>query len=345
MAAPAIPANFNVNQGDGRVALTWGFVAGATTYNVYRSTDQITYTVLASTNQLQYEDTSVTLGTSYYYKVSAIAGADESPPTSPELVIPTMGGEMSLYELSIRCRQRADRLNSDFVTQSELTSYINQSMYELYDLLIGVYEDYFKAPNAIFYSQGGTQQLYPVPDGILTFKDDAGNDFVPPPCYKLLGLDLGLNTSNNGWVSVDKYQFIDRNRFFYPNTSSTIYGVFNTQYRWMGKNLELIPVPSSGQPFRIQYIPKLKQLLLPQDTTTTSISGWLEYVITDVAIKILEKEESDISALAAQKIALKQRIEQMANNKDTGRPDTISDVRGWGYWNRNSNFNGQSGGW
>jgi hypothetical protein len=345
MAAPATPANFVVNQGDGRVALTWQFVTGATSYNVYRSTDQITYTVIASPLQPQYEDTSVTLGTLYYYKVSALNGLDESPLTTQATVVPTMGGEMSLLELSTRCRQRADREFSDFVGSNELTSYINQSQYELYDLLIAVYEDYFKAPNATFYSTGGTQKLYPVPNGVLSFIDDDGNSFVPPPCYKLLGLDLGLNVSNNGWVSVDKYNFIDRNRFFYPNSASTIYGVFNCQYRWMGANLEIIPVPSANQPFRIQYIPKLKALLLPQDTTSTSISGWLEYVITDVAIKILQKEESDVSALMAQKLALKQRIEQLGNNKDTGRPDTISDVRGWGYWNRNSNFNGQSGGW
>lgn len=344
MAAPATPANLTINQGDGKVALIWQFVAGATSYNVYRSTDQITFSVLATTTEPQYQDTSVTVGTQYYYKVTALTGVDESPATSQVSAVPTLGGEMSLYELSLRCRQRADRENSDFVSASELTSYINQSQYELYDLLITIYEDYYKAPAAIFFSNG-TQQIYPLPNGALTFLNSNNQPFVPEACYKLLGLDLGLNAGNNGWVTVDKYNFIDRNRFFYPNSASTIYGVFNTQYRWMGNNLELIPVPSANQPFRIQYIPKLKPLLLPQDITTTSISGWLEYVITDVAIKILEKEESDISALMAQKIALKQRIEQTAANRDTGRPDTISDVRGWGYWNRNSNFNGQSGGW
>jgi len=344
MAAPATPANFTINQGDGRVALTWQYVAGATSYNVYRSTDQTTFTVIGSPTNPQYEDTTAVLGTQYFYKVSALSGVDESPLTSQISVVPTMGGEMSLQELAQRCRQRADREGSDFVGSSELASYINQSQYELYDLLITIYEDYYKAPAAIFYSNG-VQQNYPVPNGVLSFLDNSGNSFVAPACYKLLGLDLGLNAGNNGWVTVDKYNFIDRNRFFYPNSASTIYGVFNTQYRWMGDNIELIPVPSANQPFRIQYIPKLRALLLPNDTTTTSISGWLEYVITDVAIKILQKEESDVSALMAQKMALKQRIEQSAPNKDTGRPDTISDVRGWGYWNRNSNFNGQSGGW
>src|SRR4051812_28057711 len=100
----------------------------------------------------------------------------------------------------------------------------------------------------------------------------------------------------------------------------------------MGNKLELIPPPSGNQPFRIQYIPRLPALLQPQDITTTSISGWLEYVITDVAIKILQKEESDVSILGAQKAALTVRINASASNRDAGRPDTITDVRGSGRW-------------
>ena len=345
MAIPGIPTNFTVTQGNGQVYLQWNNVAGATSYSVQRSSDGVNFSALASSSLNNYLDTSVIVGSPYYYQVAAVQGSDVSAYTTSQLIVPTIGGEMSLQELGIQCRNRADRLNSDFVSLSELNSYINQSQYELYDILIDAYEDYYKAPNAIFYSVGGNQQIYPMPNGIIPFLNDQKNNFIPPPVYKLLGLDMGLNTSNNGWVTVDKYNFIDRNRFFYPNTASTIYGVFNVQYRWMGNNLELIPVPSQGQPFRIQYIPRLPVLLQPTDLTSTSISGWLEYVITDVAIKILQKEESDVSVLMAQKMALKQRIQEAASNRDAGRPDSISDVRGNGWWSRNLNFNGPSGGW
>jgi hypothetical protein len=328
----AIPGNFNVQQGDGKVFLSWNLIAGATSYTIQRSTDGVTYSIIASPAVNKYLDTTAALGTIYYYQVASTNLSGTSGYTSPQSVVPTMGSEMSLGELGTRCRERADRLNSNFVTLPELNSMINQSQYELYDILITQSEDYFKAPVAVFYSVGGNQRLYPMPNGILTFKDDAGNDFVPVPAYKLLGLDLGLNTSNNGWVTVPKYNFMDRNKFFYPNTASTIYGVFNTSYRWMGANLELIPVPSSGQPFRIQYIPRLPVLLQDTDMTTTSISGWLEYVITDVAIKILQKEESDVMVLAAQKQALIKRIEESSANKDAGRPDTVTDVRVNGSW-------------
>ena len=329
MAAPAIPTNFIVTQGNGQAYLQWNNMAGATNYSVQYSLDNVVFAQLASPAGNSWLDITVNVGTVYYYRVASVNGLQFSGYTNSQSVVPTMGGEMSLGELEVRCRQRADRLNSNFITSSELQSYINQSQYELYDLLIDAYDDYFKAPSAIFYTNGGNQRLYPMPNGLITFlAEDGTTPFVAPPVYKLLGLDMGLNISNNGWVTVNKYNFADRNRFFYPNTASTIYGVFNCQYRWMGANLEFIPVPSARQPFRIQYIPRLPVLLQPNDLTTTSISGWLEYVITDVAIKILQKEESDVSVLMAQKQALKQRIESSAVNKDAGRPDTISDVRG-----------------
>lgn len=328
MAAPGLVRNFYVTQGNGKVFLQWDILAGATSYQIQRSTDGVTFSNYTAPVTNYYLDIAVTLGTQYFYKVAAINGSGTGIYVNPQSIIPTMGGEMSLSELGTRCRQRADRLNSNFVTLPEINSYINQSLSELYDLLISVYEDYYKAPNAIFYSVGGNQQQYPMPDGVTQFyMNDGSTLFTPAPIYKLLGLDLGLNVSNNGWVTVDKFNFARRNQFFYPNTSSTIYGVFNCQYRWMGTKLELIPVPSASQPFRIQYIPRLAQMLAPTDITTTSISGWLEYVITDVAIKILQKEESPVDILAAQKMALMERIKTSAPNKDAGRPDSISDTR------------------
>lgn len=331
MANIGIPTNFNVTQGNGQAYSQWGIIAGATSYDVQRSTDGVTYANLANPTTPYYLDTTVTVGLNYYYKVAATNGSGTGFYTNPQSTIPTMGGEMSLSELGIRARERADRLNSNFITLSELNSYINQSLTELYDLLITVYEDYYKAPNALFYTVGGNQSYYDLPNGITQFYADDGTTlFTPQPIYKLLGVDLGLNISNNGWVTVDKFMFADRNRFFYPNTNSTIYGVFNCQYRWMGNKIEFIPIPSSRQPIRIQYIPRLQVLLQPTDITTTSISGWLEYVITDVAIKILQKEESDVSVLVAQKTALMDRINSSAPAKDAGRPDTISDSSRYG---------------
>lgn len=254
-----------------------------------------------------------------------------SPYTVPQSIIPTPAGEMSLAELRTRSLQRADRLNSNFISLTELNSYINQSYYELYDLLVGVYEDYFLAP-PVFFTADGSTFLYPIPNGSNTFQDYFGNTITPPALYKLYGVDLALQSANNAFVTIHKFNFIDRNKFVYPNTASTLYGVFNLRYRMVGNNIEFIPTPSGSQRIRLWYVPRLKQLLQDVDMTVAGVSGWTEYLITDVAIKILQKEESDVSVLAAQKQALILRIEAMANNRDQGQPDTVSDTReqNWG---------------
>ena len=50
--------------------------------------------------------------------------------------------------------------------------------------------------------------VYPMPDGVTAFNDEAGNQIVPPPIYKLSGIDLGLNNAPNGFVTVSKFNFI-----------------------------------------------------------------------------------------------------------------------------------------
>ncbi len=347
MATPGTPTSFELQQANRQVFLSWSIAAGATSYDVQRSTDGVTYSIVSSPATNNYLDTTVTVGTLYYYQIRATGSSGSSPYTAPQQVVPTPNGEMSLGEIRLRAQQRADRVNSPFVSNTEWNSYINQSLYELYDLLTTVYEDYFVAPEAFFQSVSGTA-TYPLPDGAVQFNDATGTPFTAQPFYKLLGVDLGLQSANNAFVSVKKFNFADRNKYVYSNTSSTIYGVFNLQYRVMGNNLLLIPAPSGNQPIGIWYIPRMPMLLKDTDYTITGISGWIEYVITDAAIKALQKEESDVSVLAAQKMALIKRIEETAINRDAGQPDTISDVRmggnfGGGYGN--GGFSGPTGGW
>lgn len=346
MAIPATPPNYYAQQGDGRVWLQWDLVAGATSYSVQRSTDGVTYSVLASPATNGYEDLTAIVGTFYYYQVASTNLSGTSPYTDPQSITPTLGGEMSLAELGVACLRRADRLNSGAIPLPQLNDKINKSLAELYDLLITSFETYYKAPNAIF-TTTTNQQIYPMPNGALSFTTDLGATFVPAPIYKLLGVDLSAGSTTNGslsnsWLTVEKYNFIDRNRYLYPQTGSQIYGILGLAYRWMGSAIEFIPTPSANQQIRLQYIPKLPILLKPYDITTTNVSGWLEYVIIDVAMKIITEEEGDVSTLGAEKLLIKERIEAASQNRDVGRPDTISDSRRDGFGG--NGYNGFGGG-
>jgi hypothetical protein len=341
MAAPATPQGFYSVVGNGQVQLQWQLSPGATFYGVQRSTDNVAFTEIATPAATSYLDTTALLNVQYWYRVVAKDGVDESSPSVVQVAIPTLAGNDSLMSVMLQARQRADRVGSNFVTDPELIGYINKSYYELYDLLVTLFEDYYLATPAIFYTTSN-QSRYPLPNGVLPFSDAAGASIIARPMYKLLGVDLGLNTANNAFVTVNRFNFIDRNRFVYPNSNSTIYGVFNLQYRVMGDNIEFIPPPSANQPVRLWYIPKLRDLVALTDVLE-GISGWNEYVITDAAIKILQKEESDVSYLSAQKVALIARINASASNRDAGQPDTISDTRGAGRWGGQGDRGGPGG--
>lgn len=351
MAVPSIPQNMFVQSANQEILVSWDLSSGATSYIIQRSLDNITFSTLATISgtplATQYLDSAVTLNTQYWYKVCASNSSGDSSYTNSQSAVPAPAGEMTLGQIRLQAQQRADRVNSQFVTKPEWNTYINLAMYELYDLLTAVYEDYFIATPVQFNSDGSTY-MYDLPDGNTDFINGLNPNATitdAPAFYKLKGVDLSLQNATNAYVTVNKFNFIDRNNFVYPNTASTQYGVFNMRYRLMGNKIEFIPTPSAGQSIRLWYIPRLTELLKDTDSSSMSISGWIEYVIVRAAKYALDKEESDTTKLDQQIIFLKQRIEESAANRDAGQPDTISNTRSNGGWGSDGGFNGSRGGW
>lgn len=346
MPAPGTPSNYNLQTGNIQNLLSWNIQAGATSYSVQRSTDGVNFTVLATPSTNWYLDEDVTVGTQYWYKVASVNADGTSPYTGAQNIVPAPTAEMSLQTLRLLAQMRADKVNSGFVTLPEWNSFINLALYELYDLLIPLYDTLFMAPRARFTTQGNTF-IYPLPNGLITMQDANNSNFVPAPFYKLLGVDLAINSANNAFVSVQPYNLIDRNKYIYPNTASTIYGVFNLRYRLMGNNLELIPTPSANQQIQLLYVPRLPQMMKDTDLTTLGFSGYLNYVVCRAAKYALDKEESDTSKLDEELIFVQKRIEAAMRTRDIGQAASISDTRnsnGWGYGGWNGS-NGPIGGW
>lgn len=348
MAIPGIPQQMHVQTGNQQILVSWDLSTGATSYIIKRSEDNVTYATLATISgaplATSYVDTTAELETQYFYKVAAVNSDGTSSYTTPQSAVAVPAGEMCLSQIRLSSQQRADRVNSKFVTLPEWNRFINLACNELYDLLITVYEDYFIAPSASFTTNGNTAS-YALPNGTVEFLDDNGDEFVARPFYKLIGVDLALNTAQNAWVTVNKFQFIDRNSYVYPNSTSTIYGVYNLRYRVMGSKIQFIPVPSGNQTIRLWYIPRITELLQDTDTTDISISGWIEYVIVRAAKYALDKEESDTAKLDQEILFLKQRIEESAANRDAGQAELISDTRknNFGAWGPGGEGTGGAG--
>lgn len=217
---------------------------------------------------------------------------------------------VTLTQLRTRSRQRADMENSDFVTDSELNQYINGSISELHDLLVATYADYFLS-SSTFATVSGTEAYA-----------------LPATFYKLMGVDV--QTNNSEWSSIRPFNFNERNK----NQDLTFnrVGGPNLRYRVMGSNIKLSPTPTSAVNVKVWFTPKATALSADADTLD-DLNGFSEYVIVDAAIKMLQKQDDDVSVLMAQKAELKRRIEVMAQNRDAGNSESISDI-----YSENSTF-------
>jgi hypothetical protein len=335
----AIPNQVILQTGNGVNLLSWSIVAGATNYNVNRSTDGVNFTSIATPSSNYYTDSAVTIGTLYYYKVASVSVAGTSPygVSSPVSIVPCAPGQINLGYLRYQARLRADMLKSNFVTNDEWNILINQSNKELYGLLVQKFgEDYFLAPPLVIMS--ASLSAYDLPNGTNYpntngIPDPAGAP--APACFKVYGLDLNAYgaqiTNSQGWRSMSRFNWADRNKynFLLGASSNTVTGQYcQFQYREMGTKVYILPV-NSGQYFRLWYVPLTLDLLQDTDMVPFSYSGWYEYIICDVASKALAKQQlfDQSQELLNRKMGLLDRIESEAANRDVGQPNTATNSR------------------
>lgn len=276
---------------------------------------------------------------------------------------------VALNELRDRSRQRADFVNNNFVTDSELNGYLNNSWSELYDILVSKYQvDYFLKSSSISVTSG-------------TSSYDLPADF-----YKARGVDLVINTNQS--TPLRRYTFADRTR------DSLVRYARDVKYRIQGNNIVFAPSPSSST-CTLWYTPKPRRLLsitptgisrgstttwtvpathtfvaddkinainfsasdynveqtISSVTNTTIVTnldssglsdpviygtvesmqdfmnaGWQEYCELDSGIKMKAKQEEDITSFLVLKGQTLNRIEIMAEDRDSGEPTTVTNV-------------------
>jgi hypothetical protein len=337
----ALPQQVVLNTGNGQNYLSWAEVAGATNYVVQRSLSGLlgTYSTIASPVNNNYLDTAVTSGIQYWYQVASVSNSVTSGFNSfgtnndPLTAVPCLPGQINLGYLRYHSKLKADKLHSQFLTVDEWNFNINQSSNRLYDLLVRKYGDnYFAAPRLQFNTSGVA--IYPLPDGL--------NYNKAPALYKLIGVDVGINASNNQWFTLPRYNIIDRNKYSTLQLAGTVQSVYGLGYILMGNNIEFIPLPTA-QIIQLLYVPRLVQMLTDVDMMPFSISGWSELVIVDAAIKALIKEESyeQAQALVTERADILERIETTAPSRDVGQPNTVSNTRSRA---GDQNFGGMMGG-
>lgn len=214
-----------------------------------------------------------------------------------------MARNVLVSSLVTQIRQRADVESTQFVTDAELISYINNSYCELYDAIVAKYNDYFLIQYQFSLVPG--TELYNVPA-----------DF-----YKLMGLDQ--RADQDSWLTMRPVNFNERNRRFNAAYSLSFYPTY--RYHLQGDQMRFSPIPTGSETLRLWYVPVPDQITIGTQTINGR-SGWEEFIINDCSAKVKIKQELDPTLYYAEKNAQMARILKMAQNYDGGMAKRVTDI-------------------
>src|SRR5574343_561292 len=219
---------------------------------------------------------------------------------------------VTLDQLRTRVLDRVEFVTSSngdgFVSRTELDGYINAVGSELHDLLVVRYEDHLTSPFPTTFSLSGSSFTYSLP-----------SDF-----FKLRGVDWD---DGGTWVPLRRYNHQERGKWLTP--SSNWDGDRDRRFLIMGSYLTFVPQDDCSGGYRFWYVPRWTDLSGSSQALPTVMEQWSEYIVVGAGIKCRAKEESDASALMAEKAELLRRIEAGAQNRDAADQEFIGSTWNW----------------
>lgn len=212
-----------------------------------------------------------------------------------------MARSRTLVNLRTDVRQRANLENSTFVTDAELNEYINQSIAELYDLLVQAQgHDYYL-----------TSYTFNTADGTTDYT-------LPADFYQVISVRGSIRGAN---ITFEPWQ--DWHRTLLEPIPG--YRGVPTSFRVRQGNITILPTPNGVYPVTMEYLPCSARLANDSDTWD-GYNGWEEYAIWRAVSYCQAKERTDPGFAMAQIAKLEDRIRRLAGNRNQFGPDKIRDV-------------------
>lgn len=204
---------------------------------------------------------------------------------------------VTVASIILGARQRADMQNTQFCSDSEILGYVNISFRKLYNHVVNRFENYYVSE----------QSIALIPN---TQEYDLPTDF-----FKLLGCDM---VRGDRTFTMQPWSFNERNRI--------INGWVGTPVRYILKGGKILfsPIPTTTDPVIMYYIPAPAALTLGGSVEV--FNGFDEYIMIDAAIKMKQKEESDVSVLLADRAEMLQLINETLIGRDAGLPQRMTDI-------------------
>jgi len=184
-----------------------------------------------------------------------------------------MASTVTRLQIREAARRRADQVNSEFRSESNINDLINQTLKEVYEhIIIQQPERYLSSSS--FNTESGTSTYA-----------------LPATTYKVKSVDAtipGYSTPRE----LDMFQWQNRNRY-----RDGVGWDVSTPVAWRlyGDNIVFAPIPNSAVPITVWYHPAPPELDDDADTFD-GVAGWEEAVIVGVAWKLaLEEADTELS--------------------------------------------------
>lgn len=222
-----------------------------------------------------------------------------------------MADTVQLSEFRTRVRYKADievGASSSRFPDAELDQYINDACKQLYGKLVAARgEDYYRTTHKITCVLATNAYALPADFGwlvgVTAWDGVVGGRFCQTHPYALAEFPDLLSADTAGDIEELRYRLIGSAQIdIRPTPTSTAWNVW------------------------LHYVPAMTEMTLATDTFD-GINGFEEWAVLTAAIACKTKDEEDPSALMAERAMVERLIDNLAAQRDAGRPATIQDTR------------------
>ena len=251
----------------------------------------------------------------------------------------------TLLQLRTLARQLSDNEYTDFVSDSELNTYINLGAQELYDIFAQAHgQEFFLKTYEIQVT--APINVYTLPDDFHTLKgvdyrDSAfpgkttGTD--PVSIFDVITEEVGDAVPLRPYMFNERHSGSDEERYRDTRLSRP-----RMRFRVFSENVQSISgmeivgedmvhrirlQPVENGYILVWYIPVAPTLSSDSDSLA-GFHGYEEYPAIYAALRCARKAEEDWSSYAADLLAMRTRIETMAGMRDMGHPNRVQDFEG-----------------
>lgn len=214
-----------------------------------------------------------------------------------------MARSRTLAEMRSDVRLRADLVGNGFVTDSEINEYVNQSLAELYDRLVGARGMEYYAAEQVITTTSGVERYA-----------------LPATHYETLYMELEYAGQR---YRLGSYSLHERARLL--DQAITPAAGVPRAFRVIAGDLSFLPVPDSTYTIRHMYAPACPRLVADGDSFD-GVNGWEEYAIWRAVAYVRGKEDLDVSIAIAYVDRLGKRIDELAAFRAQQTTERITDT-------------------